>query len=315
VFWLVFAVILLIVAVAMGVVQPRRKDPAEGVIVLRPFATIPLVLAVLCLFFSVYRSVGAREVGIPVTFGSVGGDLQSGVHFVAPWTQVTTCPLSEEQSIQNADPRTGDALANQSIPVSGSDQGGATADVTFFYHINRVDAGAIYRAYACDTTAVKAKLVAQNVRSALGSATTGFVSVDLKSHRGDIEAKALSLLRSSLTNFGITSDKVVIGDLILAPNVQDAANAKLAAQQAAQTAQFKLQQAQVDQQTAVVTANGEKAANDAKQQSLTQQILCQDFINALTNPQNKLTVLTNTGPCQTGAGVAGSPVIVNTPAK
>jgi len=157
--------------------------------------------------------------------------------------------------------------------------------------------------------------VAQNVRSALGSATTGFVSVDLKSHRGDIEANALALLRPSLTNFGITSDKVVIGDLILAPNVQDAANAKLAAQQAAQTAQFKLQQALVDQQTAVVTANGEKAANDAKQQSLTQQILCQDFINALTSPQNKLTVLTNTGPCETGAGVASSPVIVNTPAR
>lgn len=298
--------------VVLLVIKKTPTDPATNKSVnLRPWAAIPLVLALIFGFISVYRSVGAREVGIPVSFGSIGSDLQSGIYIVAPWTTVTKCPLSEEQSIQNADPHSGDAVYNQSVPISGSDQGGATADVSFYYHINRQDAGAIYRSYACNTTKIKDNLVAQQVRSAVGTAATQFISVDLKSHRADIEVAALTGLRSSLTSFGLTSDKVVIADLILNPNVQNAANAKLAAQQSAQTATFKLQQAQVDAQTAVVQAQGQQNANTAKQLSLTPNVLCSDLINALGSPNSRITVLNTLGPCGGTVATGGTGTIVN----
>lgn len=288
---LVFAVLLIVVAIVVYakrsiLVQPERPRPGDP---LPPTHTrnirwmaIPiLILALLLGFFSTYRSVGAREVGIPVTFGSVGADLQPGIHFTSPFTRVVKCTLAEQQTIQNQDPNSGDASYNQSIPISGSDQGGATADVTVAYHVNAEDAGILFRRYACNMTTFKDVFVAQRVRSDVGRASITFVSVSLKAQRGPIEQNALALLRTDLSPFGVTVDSVVIGDITLNGNVQEAANQKLAAQQNAITRTYVQQGAKTDAQTAIITAQGEQAANTAKQQSLTDPILCQQAIQAI----------------------------------
>ena len=300
--FLVIAVLALLAVAGLAVLRPARAAL---------YAAGLVVLAVLCAFGSVYRSVGAREVGIPVSFGHVGADLQPGAHFVAPWVQVTTCPLTEQQSIQNADPATGDAMYDQSVPVSGSDQGSATADVTLLYHVNAADAGTVYRLYACNMSAVRQNLVAQRVRSDVATAATGFVSVDLKSDRPQIESVALSQLRTDLAPFGLTVDTVTIGDLKLAANVQQQADAKLAAQQNAETQQVNQQAAKTQAQTAVITAQGQQQANAAQQQSLTPQVLCEQFIQALAS--SKVSVLNTAGPCGGTSAPSATGVVVQAP--
>lgn len=303
----VFAVIVAVVAVGLVI---AGKVGGDDPINLRPWGIGAAVVAVLMALGSCYNTVGARQVGIPVTLGKIGGNLQSGVHFLAPWTMVTTCPLSEETSIQNGDKNSGDALYNQAVPISGSDQGGATADVTVLYHINPQDAVAVYRKYACNTMSIKANLIAQNVRSIAAQAATNFVSVDLKSNRSAIEAATLAGLQTKLAPYGITVDSVVIADLTLAANVQEAANNKLAAQQNALTAEFHLQQAKVDEQTAVVAAQAVAQANEAKQASLTPQALCYDYIQALSS--TNVAVINGGSPCSTSTTAsAPTSVIVN----
>lgn len=316
--WFIFAIILLIAAVVLfalhrvgGTTTNTRGVTIEQTPVnLRPWATIPAVIAVIILILSSIATVGARSVGIPVTLGSIGSDMQPGVHLKPPWTNVTSCSLAEQQSIQNADPKTGDALYDQSVPISGSDQGAAEASVTFYYHINKESAGLLYRAYACNPGLIKDNLVAQQVRQAVAQASTAYPSVDLRSYRTQIGAAALKALTPELSKYGVVADSVTISDLTLADNVQTAANSKLAAQQAAQQAQFTLQQAQVEAQTAKVRADAAQVANNAQSVSLTPAVLCQQWIQAIATA--KSSVISSGGPCEAAAPAgATTPVIVN----
>lgn len=305
----VFGIIVLLIA--LGLVIAGRVGDRGDEINLRPWGIGAIVIAILMLIGSTFNTVGARQVGIPITLGKVGGNLQSGVHLLAPWTSVINCPLSEETSIQNGDPKSGDALYNQAVPISGSDQGGALADVTVLYHINPQDAVAVYQKYKCNTTSIKANLIAQNVRSITGQAATGFISVDLKSHRSDIEKITLNRLQTTLAPYGITVDQVIIADLTLADNVQIAANNKLAAEQNAQTALYHKQQAEVDAQTAIIQAQGIANANKAKQTSLTPQALCYDYIQALSN--TNIAVMNGNNPCSTGASASTPTSVIVSP--
>ncbi|MDQ1356540.1 MAG: hypothetical protein QOF20_1806 [Acidimicrobiaceae bacterium] len=90
-------------------------------------------------------------------------------------------------------------------------------------------------------------------------------------------------------------DNIVISDIILSVPVQQAADSKLAAQQAAQQAEFNRQKAQKDAETTAINAQAAAAANAAKTQSLTPNVLCQNFIDALR--EIKPTTILSAGPC------------------
>lgn len=67
-----------------------------------------LFLFVVCLGLDSVKQVKANEVGVPVTFGKIGSDLESGIHVVEPWTDVETLPtraktVTTEVSVRTAD--------------------------------------------------------------------------------------------------------------------------------------------------------------------------------------------------------------------
>jgi uncharacterized membrane protein YqiK len=90
-------------------------------------------------------------------------------------------------------------------------------------------------------------------------------------------------------------DNIVISGHYLSVPVQQAADSKLAAQQAAQQAEFNRQKAQKDAETTAINAQAAAAANAAKTQSLTPNVLCQNFIDALR--EIKPTTILSAGPC------------------
>jgi regulator of protease activity HflC (stomatin/prohibitin superfamily) len=313
----VTAVLFMVLFLVAGVVclvrphlvlhHPTSKEPAVtfpvwilGVVFLALFLLIGLTSSI--------QTVGARQVGIPETFGTLGDDLQPGLHLVAPWTVVHTCSLGQQQSIQSQTPTEGDREGNDGVNINGNDQGSGVADVSVLYHFDPAHAEQIYRRYACDPELVKSNLIRQATRSAIGSAAATFPSTDLKSNRAQISAKALDTLDRTLKGYGVLVDNIVISDITLSQATQAAADAKLAAQQAAEQAKLVLQKAQVDAQTARVNADAEKVANDAKNASLTAAVLCAQWIDALKVA--KPSVVNTGGPC--GGVSAGGSVIVQT---
>lgn len=306
VFGLIVAVAGFCLLVTSGVV--RTYKPAY-----RGSGLGGILLGVLLVLGSFYNTVGARSVGLPVGLGKVGSPLSPGIHWEPPWVHIVSCTTGEDTSIQNSDQNTGDALADQSVPISGSDQGGATADVTVNYHIDAADAVTVFRKYACNLQTIKANLIVQNVRSIAAQSATSFVSVDLKSHRSQIEQLTLKGLRADLAPYGITVDGVTLADLTLNQNVQAAANSKLAQQQAVATEGYKHQQAEVAAETAEATATGIAQSNKIKAASLTPAVLCADWIAGMGNAS----VINTAGPCSTAAATTPTPssVLITPKAK
>ena len=314
---LVFCFLLLAGAVVAGAkrtIELRTPGPhgtfTTRAIHLWPVSAVCGVLAILLLTLGSIKTVGAREVGIPVTFGSIGQDLQPGVHLVAPWTVVHSCPLGEQQSIQSASPTEGDTAGNDAVPVNGNDQGTAQANITILFHFNPQTARVVYRRYACDADLVKTNLIRQFAKNVVQDAASQYATTDLKTHRTEIGASAQTALEALVAPYGVQVDNVVVSDIILSQVAQDAADQKLQARQAAQQAQFHLQQAQIDAQTQKVQGEAAAAANAAKTASLTPQILCEDWINAIA--QAKPSVVNSAGPCS--STTPGSQTIVQVPA-
>jgi len=231
-------------------------------------------------------------------------DLQPGVHLVAPWTNVHICSSALQQTIMSSNASEGDKVGNDAVPVSGKDNGSATANVSLNYSIDRFRSRAVYRAYACNNETLKENFIRQRVRSAVSVAATQFGTADLRAHKLEVGKGATDILRPVFQAAGLNLDNVVVSDVILSPQAQQAADAKLSAEQAAQQAQFALQKAQIDAQTQKVNADAEAAANTARQVTLTPAILCQQWIDMLkeAKPQTLLV----SGPCGASAATAGT---------
>jgi len=133
----VFAIFLFLLGVG-AVLANRAGLTTERWPALAGFCV--MTLGVVVLLFSCINTVGPREVGIPVSFGSVGADLQPGVHFLPPWVTVHACSLGQQQSIMSDQPVTGDVNGHDGVNINGSDQGAAIADVSILYHFDPIHA-------------------------------------------------------------------------------------------------------------------------------------------------------------------------------
>ncbi|MDQ6614151.1 MAG: SPFH domain-containing protein [Actinomycetota bacterium] len=254
-----------------------------------------VVLSVVLVLLSCINTVGPRQVGIPVSFGSIGADLQPGVHLLPPWVVVHTCSLGQQQSIMSDSPVTGDLNGHDGVNINGSDQGAAIADVSILYHFDPLRANQLYRKYACNADLIKTNLIRQATRGGVAQAAAKILSVDLRSNRAEIANDALPIINDDFKNDGIVVDNIVLSDIILSAPVQQAADSKLAAQQAAQQAEFNRQKAEKDAQTTAINAQAAAAANAAKTQSLSANVLCQNYIDALR--EIKPTTILSAGPC------------------
>jgi regulator of protease activity HflC (stomatin/prohibitin superfamily) len=304
---LVFAFIVLIAGAVMAVIG--RVDFDGDPFNFRPMGVGLLLVAVLMAAGSTIRDVGAREVGVPVTFGHIGADMPSGIHFANPFTKVTTCPVSQQADIQNAAATSGSSSANEAVAISGSDAGLATADVTVLYNITDAGADTAYIKYKCNIGLIQSNLVAQLTRSAVAQASTAYLTIDLRSDRTAIQDAAKKALTTELAPDGIAIDQVTIGDLILTQPVQDAAQQQLLAQQGVVTAGYAKKKAVIDAQTAVIKAQGVAAAQKAQQASNTPQALCAATIQAVAAAHPS--VISSWGVCSTITPASSTPVIVN----
>lgn len=305
---LVFAVILVVVGVGLALFGKYTDyNDNDRVYSFRWTAVIPFFLAFLFLVWAMYQPVGAREVGIPETFGHLGADLQPGAHFVAPWTNVHKCSLAQQQTIMTQAPTEGDKQGGDGIAVNGNDQGQGTADVTIIYHFDSKQAFDLYKRYGCDEDRIKANLMRPTAKNVIPALAANYPSLDLKAKRADISKAAEPLLDQILNPNGIDVDNVLISELTLSQPTQQAADAKLAAQQAAQKAEFARQQAETDAKTQQIQAAAAQQANNAKSTSLSPAILCQNWIDMLAVA--KPTEIFVNGPCSAAQASLGGVII------
>lgn len=275
---------IIVVLVGGGLLVAGKASLDGDSFSLRPVGAILALVGLLFVGWSTIKTVPANSVGIPVAFGHVGADLQPGVHMLSPWTTVTSLTTREQvySMVHNAGEGSN---GDDSITVLSSDGGSMGVDSTIQYRIDPAHANNLYHTLG-SIDRLNTVIARPAARAAILQVFSQYNAVDAYStDRPKLGPEIDALLRPQLAAHGVILDSVQIRGIVLSQQLQDSANNKLAAEQRAQAAQYALQQAKIDAQTAVAAAKGKAEANRTLQQSLNAKILCEKFIENMSSLQ------------------------------
>ena len=304
----IFVSLIIILLMAIGGVITSFKIENDKVPVriasgIAGFFSI-LVLVIMCI-----NIVPANSVGIPVTFGNVGSDLQSGFHFTSPFTEITTLTTRVQELSMLSAVDEGDKSKDDSINVvcgsldsNGrlSSGGSASVDVTVKFIIDRNSASKLYKT-AGTMSVIKDTFVRSDTREivrdvfGLHSCEEGY-----STNRAALAIEITDELKARLIVRGIIIDSVNIRDVrpseavltqinSIAATRAAAANAiedqkkqiteaKTRVDLATQDAKATVTKAQGDADAKIITATAEAEANARVAASLTVEYI--DYVRA-----------------------------------
>lgn len=265
--FVVFIITFLLAAVATAgwliVRRSKRAQPNDARIV----GLIALCLwlaAGLSMLFSSLASVPANEVGIVTNFGRWSGTLDSGIHLVAPWSQVDTFPTRNQKSIRDAG-QEGEAGC---VPVKLKGDASACMDLTVLYTIDANNAEVLWRGWGSFSKLNK-DLIERATDDAVNEVVSKYPAEELTANRANITRETTDALAERLRPQGVRLESITYGNPNLPQEVQNRINSILEADAKVIVAQ---------KEKAEATAKAEAAK--ARQVGLTPEALIVECLNA-----------------------------------
>ena len=205
----------------------------------------PLIALTLILTASTACSVvEPGERGLLVTFGQVNTQVQKeGLIWHSPWTHLES--LSIKQHTQEI-----------TAECYSSDLQQVTAKLKVLYRLPEDQVYTIFMKYAGDPFE---SLVVPRVNEALKEQTAKLTAEQVVKSREQVKVETLRTTREKVGNV-VQIDDIVIENLDLTKQLEEAIEDKMVQQQQAAKAEFTMQKAKVDAETAVITAKGEADA-------------------------------------------------------
>jgi regulator of protease activity HflC (stomatin/prohibitin superfamily) len=241
-----------------------RKLPARPNAALIGGAVLLLLVVLGVVFSASGAQVNAGYVGVLITFGRVDGPaLQPGFHLITPGVQHIV-PVNVQK--QNHGFHEIDAASKELQTVKL--YGGVN------YHIDPAQAPALYQNVGLDYAS---KVFDPAFQDFIKEVVPQYPVTEILSHRDEIRAKTKSKLAETASRYGIEVDDVFITDIKFSDAYAKSIEAK-------QVAQQQLEQAKIDAQRAVTTAQGqaqaqiESAKGDSEANRLRSQTLSPDLI-------------------------------------
>lgn len=213
------------------------------------------VILLLLLGFGTVRTVGPTEVGIPVSFGTVGNPLQPGVHIVAPWVDVETYPTR---------PVTVELSGESKILARTADAGQMGVEVAARWKVDPTKAKALYmQVRTGDDDRISQDIIVKNLRQAVGQVYSVTGNLDALNDRTRTTDAITEQLSEQLTPYGITVEDVNLRSV--EPDDKTANTIALYAsqQQATRIAEEAKKTATIEAQRRLIEANGLEAAAKA----------------------------------------------------
>lgn len=247
----------------IGVLFMNRSDDF-------PVPILPAVVSVLVaiiLIASLFSSCAVIKPGNSgVVFNRLTGSLYSvgqGIAWKTPWiTDVQSYPtaLRTYTMVQHA--TEGSSKDDDSIDLPTKEGQHIKQDISVTYNTSEDKAAQVFKSFRgaeiedIETTFLRRTIitVAQN--------TAGQMSLSevISSKRGVLQSAIEEALRTELTKMGFNLDKVNLGASHLPATLEAQMQQKMAAQQQAQQAEYKLQEEQMLAKAAVAKAQGESDA-------------------------------------------------------
>lgn len=261
-----------------------------------------IVLAVLIVFGVIMIALCTTRVPagyVAVQYNMNGGVkdevLTQGWHVVSPTTKTTLYTIGIEQSYLTAG-ENGDSEGDESFTASSSEGKAMTIDLTFTYQYQTENVTNIFTRFKGQSgKEVRDSFIKPNIVSWTKEVIARYkVSDVLGEERANINLALTEYLAEKFENYGITISNVSLINIDVDEETRQAINAKITAQQNAETqainnqtniekaeaeAKVKLTQAQAEADAKKIQAEAEAEANELLQKSLTDKILRQEYID------------------------------------
>lgn len=292
---MLFLAILLLVAGILLIVLKRTGTLTFSAATLAGYGVI--VLGLLLGLSTFAYVVAPYQVSVPASFGKVGEPWKSGLHLKSPFTKVTTFSTRPVDLNLSGD---------DTVEVRSSQGGVLYADLTVKWSVDPTQTLALYK-LAGNEDSVERRLVAPDTREIVRNVFARYSSEDgYVSKREAISAEIDKLIRERLAPRGVLVDTVNLRNVKPSEALQKQIDLKIQQEQATQRAAEAARTAKAEAEAKKITAEGEAAANNILNNSLTDKVLADKCLEAFKAAADKNPVYAS--PCGSGGG---APIIVD----
>ncbi|WP_354639547.1 prohibitin family protein [Kitasatospora camelliae] len=291
---LFLAILLLAAGIALFVLVRKEVVDFQGATAV---AAVVAVLGAVLGVSTFTHVVAPYQVGVPVAFGKVGTPWKSGLHLKSPFTSVTSFSTRPVDLNLSGDDK---------VEVRSSQGGVLYADLTVKWSIDPDQTLSLYK-LAGSEDAVERRLVGPDSREIVRNVFARFTSEEgYVAKREAISAEIDKEIRQRLAPRGIQIEAVNLRNVKPSDALQKEIDLKIQQEQATQRAVEAARTAKAEAERQRIAAEGEAAANNILNQSLTDKVLQSQCIEAFRAAADKNPVYAS--PCGSGGG---SPVIVD----
>lgn len=222
-------------------------------------------LILLIIIFGSIRTIKSGQVGIRVRFGKVvSTQMNEGINLKIPIIekivkmniQVQKTEIETESSSKDLQ------LVNMKLAVN--------------YKIDGKKATDLYKNVG---TKYEDVILQPAIQESIKAITSKYTAEELITKRNEVSIESMNELDNKVKKYGIIIDNFNITNFNFSEEFNKAIEEKQVAEQKVLTAKQELEKEKIEAEKKIVTAKAEKEANELKQQTLTDNIIKEKFIN------------------------------------
>lgn len=266
-------------------------------------AILGIIVGVVMIFFS---SIYTQEVGEAMVIKNADGtiareDITPGMEMKAPWQDTVSFDIKGQQALFKGNGQgtsDGEKVDRPEITVSTSDKVPSNVDIAVRYSIAPDKVSEIYTIYKTEE-ALFQRLISQDISSVVKDSAQSFTVDTLIADRTAYSKAITDNLKTRWEKQGIIVDTVALQTVRPPQSILDRINASQVAQQGLVQAQANTKVKEEEARQRVIEAQGVADANRVTNESLTDKILQNKYIDALANSKGLVVVPNGSTPMVT----------------
>lgn len=234
-------------------------------------------------------SIYSQDVGEVVVLRSLGGNLagsttDAGFHFTAPWNDViafdTRNNLINFYGKDTEYSYDGGSAEGPAVTINDKSGSKCRLDICVNYSLDPKTAEYLYTEYGTQENFTK-NYAANDLRSVAREISGQFDTITMLTDRAQYTKAVQKALEKKWSKIGLTVEQVSVQDISYAKSITDAYADSQAAEVEKAKAQNQQETAKIKGETKVIEATKEAEANRVLNESLTDNVLTQEYIDAL----------------------------------
>lgn len=223
-----------------------------------------VVFILTILFFMSFRTIKSGQVGIKVRFGKVvEAQMNEGINFKIPIVEKIVKMNIQVQKIE---------IETES---SSKDLQLVKMKLAVNYRVDGKKATSLYKNVG---TKYEDVVLQPAIQESIKAVTSKYTAEELITKRNEVSNECMEELNKKVEKYGLSIDNFNITNFNFSAEFNKAIEEKQVAEQKVLTAKQELEKEKIEAEKKIVKAEAEKRANELKQQTLTDNIIKEKFI-------------------------------------